>query len=137
MEIVIDGYNVIGSVHGLGKALEHQRSWLLQRLAMYDEIRAHRITVVFDGWQSGSIKEEAESRGGIRVVFSKQGEKADAVVIRLARSVGSGCVVVSSDREVRQAVEKIGVVAIYAEEFTEILRNCESGYNSNPRDLQQ
>jgi len=62
---------------------------------MYHEIRGHRITVVFDGWQSGSIKEETESRGGIRIVFSKQGQKADAVVIRLARSVGNGCVVLT------------------------------------------
>jgi predicted RNA-binding protein with PIN domain len=64
------------------------------------------------------------------VIYSRQGEKADSVVIRVARQKGSGCVVVSSDREVRNGVEKCGATAIYAGEFSEILRQLDDpGYH--------
>ena len=126
MEIIIDGYNLIGSTYGLGADLEHRRNWLVQRLSLYQEMRGHRIIVVFDGWNSGSIREMSEQpKQGLRVVFSRHGEKADSVVVRLARENGSGSVVVSSDREVRRAVAKFGAAAIYADEFGEILRNLE------------
>ena len=48
--------------------------------------------------------------------------------MRMAREKGSGCVVVSSDREVRNAVERFGAVAIYAAEFNQILRSVDGSY---------
>lgn len=135
MEIIIDGYNLIGSRYGLGADLERRRNWLVQRLSLYQEMKGHRVVVVFDGWKSGSIDEMSKQpKQGLRVVFSRQGEKADSVVIRLAREKGSGCVVVSSDREVRRAVAKFGAAAIYADEFGEILRNLE--LNAEPGESQ-
>jgi hypothetical protein len=47
------------------------------------------------------------------------------VVVRLAHQQGSGCVVVSSDREIRRAVEKFGATAIYAGEFNAILNSLD------------
>jgi uncharacterized protein len=125
MDIIIDGYNLIGSDRGLRGELEHQRNWLVQRLSLYQELRGHTVTLVFDGWKSGGLDEVLEVKHGLRVVFSRQGEKADSVIVRLARQKGSGCVVVTSDREVRRAVERFGAAAIYAGEFSHILRNIE------------
>ena len=125
MDIIIDGYNLIGNEHGLRGDLEHQRNWLLQRLSLYQEARGHNVVVVFDGWKSGLMDEVSETKQGIRIVFSRQGEKADSVIVRLARAKGSGCVVVTSDREVRRAVEKFGAAAVYADEFSRILRHLE------------
>lgn len=125
MDIIIDGYNLIGSEHGLTGGLEHQRNWLLQRLSIYQEAKGHTVAVVFDGWKAGWIDEVSEKKQGVRIVFSRQGEKADSVIVRLAREKGSGCVVVTSDREVRRAVEKFGAAAVYASEFSRILRNLE------------
>jgi predicted RNA-binding protein with PIN domain len=125
MDIIIDGYNLIGSEHGLTGGLEHQRNWLLQRLSIYQEAKGHNVAVVFDGWKAGWIDEVSEKKQGVRIVFSRQGEKADSVIVRLAREKGSGCVVVTSDREVRRAVEKFGAAAVYAREFSRILRNLE------------
>jgi uncharacterized protein len=125
MEIIIDGYNLIGSDRGLRGELEHQRNWLVQRLSLYQEVKGHAVTLVFDGWKSGSFDEVSEIKQGVRIVFSRQGEKADTVIVRLARQKGSGCVVVTSDREVRRAVERFGAAAIYAGEFSQILRNLE------------
>jgi predicted RNA-binding protein with PIN domain len=125
MEIIIDGYNLIASDRGLRGDLEHQRNWLVQRLSLYQEVKGHTVALVFDGWKSGSLDEVSERKHGVRIVFSRQGEKADSVIVRLARQKGSGCVVVTSDREVRRAVERFGAAAIYAGEFSQILRNLE------------
>ena len=125
MEIIIDGYNLIGSDRGLRGELEHPRNWLVQRLSLYKEVKRHAVTLVFDGWKLGSLDEVSEIKYGVRIVFSRQGEKADSVIVRLARQRGSGCVVVTSDREVRRAVERFGAAAIYAGEFSQILRNLE------------
>src|SRR5687768_1396263 len=125
MNIIIDGYNLIGSERGLRGDLEHQRNWLLQRLSVYQQVRGHTVVLVFDGWKTGLIDEVSENKHGVRIVFSRQGEKADSVIVRLARQKGSGCVVVTSDREVRRAVERFGAAAIYAGEFSQILRNLE------------
>ena len=123
MEIIIDGYNVIGSDAGLSGNLEHRRNLLAQHLASYSNNKGHGVTVVFDGWRSGSIDEVQQKRDGICVIYSRLGEKTDSVIVRLARKQGAGCVVVTSDREVRRAVERFGAVALHAGEFREMLRN--------------
>ena len=76
---------------------------------------------MFDGWRSGQAQEAKEKREGVTIIYSRIGETADAVVVRLAREKGSGCVVVTSDREIRKAVERFGAVAIYSSEFNQIL----------------
>jgi uncharacterized protein len=129
MDIIVDGYNLIGSDHGLTGALEHKRTRLIQQLAHYQQLKAFKVFVVFDGWRSGSIHEVAQTASGVTVIYSRQGEKADSVVIRIARTKGSGCVVVSSDREIRNAVEKFGAVAISAGEFGGILQQVERPYS--------
>jgi predicted RNA-binding protein with PIN domain len=59
-------------------------------------------------------------------MYSRAGEKADDVIVRITKAKGSSCVVVTSDREVRRVVEKFGAVAISAREFTDILRGLET-----------
>lgn len=126
MDIIIDGYNLIGSEQGLRGALEHKRRALVQQLARYQKAKGFFISVVFDGWNAGQFKEVTDKTDGVTVIYSRQGEKADDVVIRMARQRGNGCVVVSSDREVRKGVEKFGATAIYAGEFNEILRQLDA-----------
>ena len=123
IEVIIDGYNLIGSEKGLIGNLENKRAQLIQQLQQYQESKGYPITVVFDGWRSGWIHEVEERAGGVTVIFSQQGEKADSVIQRLAREMGNGCVVVTSDREVRNAVEASGAVAIYSGEFSAKLKN--------------
>src|SRR5215510_501601 len=137
MQIIIDGYNVIGSDSGLTGNLEHRRNLLVQRLAGYHRNKGHDITVVFDGWRSGSIDEVQQKRDGICIVYSRLGEKADSVVVSLARRQGAGCVVVTSDREVRSAVERFGAVALYAGEFGEMLRTPGEPFDDQEPDYSQ
>lgn len=128
MDVIVDGYNVIGAERGLQGALEHKRNRLIQQVAGYQKLKKFTITIVFDGWQTGSGKESEEKREGLRIIYSRYGEKADAVIIRIAREKGGGCVVVTSDREIRTAVERFGAVAIAAGEFSEILRGVKQPF---------
>jgi predicted RNA-binding protein with PIN domain len=133
MDLIIDGYNLIGSGQGLSGSLEHKRNWLVQQLSRYQKLKHYSLVVVFDGWRSGQANEVVEKRDGISVVYSRLGEKADAVIIRIGRQKGNGCVVVSSDREIRTAVERFGAVAISAGEFNTILQSLDglSGADEN------
>ena len=106
MDILVDGYNVIGSDAGLTGMLEHKRNWLVQQLSLYQQLKGYSVTVVFDGWRSGSANETEQKQNGLTIVYSQLGERADAVIIRRARQKGSGVVVVSSDREIRAAVQR-------------------------------
>jgi uncharacterized protein len=137
MEIIIDGYNVIGNDTGLTGNLEQKRNSLVQQLASYHKNKGHGVTVVFDGWRSGSIDEVEQKSNGICVVYSRLGEKADSVIVRRARKQGAGCVVVTSDREVRNAVERFGAAALYAGEFREMLCNLAQPFDGEEPDLTQ
>ena len=131
MDVIIDGYNLIASRQGLRGALEHKRNGLVRQLARYQKAKGFFVSVVFDGWKAGAFNEVNEKVEGVTVIYSRQGEKADSVVLRVARQRGSGCVVVSSDREVRNGVEKFGATAIYADEFNEILRHLDEPGNDD------
>ena len=126
MDLIIDGYNLLALDKRLDRGLEQSRNSLINNLVRYRQAKPMNLTVVFDGWRSGSASETRLAQDGIAIVYSRLGEKADAVVIRLAREKNSGAVVVSSDREIRNAVERFGAVAIHAHEFSEILQQLDN-----------
>jgi predicted RNA-binding protein with PIN domain len=130
MDLIVDGYNLIGSEHGLLGALEPRRNRLIQRLSAYQKIKGFRLTVVFDGWGSGRGDQTMEPKNGMTILFSRSNEKADDVIVRLARQKGAGSVVVTSDREIRRAVERFGAIAISAGDFSQILRALDRGSSS-------
>jgi predicted RNA-binding protein with PIN domain len=135
MDLIIDGYNLIGSGRGLEGGLEHKRNWLLQQLSRYQKLKQINVVVAFDGWRSGSANQVVEKKDGVAVIYSRLGEKADAVIVRVAREKGSGCVVVTSDREIRSAVERFGAVAVSADEFNQILRSLDGSYSDDEGDV--
>lgn len=121
MHIIIDGYNLIRQSDFLRQAertsLEAGRHLLVKTLATYNKRRRHRITVVFDGWVEGSFREEHMDEGGIHIVYSRRGERADEVIKRMCRPGGSELVVVSSDREVALHAERSGGVSLSSPDF--------------------
>jgi predicted RNA-binding protein with PIN domain len=121
MWIIVDGYNLIRQWPELAMLdradLESGRGALLQVLRAYQRARHHRITVVFDGRERGSLSGGAEKSGGVGVRYSRRGETADEVIARLVAEAGEGAVVVSSDREVQAAARRHGAAPLAAEEF--------------------
>jgi predicted RNA-binding protein with PIN domain len=93
----------------------------VERLAGYRKIKRHEITVVFDGWKSGSGDESHSVTGEIKVIYSRLGEKADAVIKRIVSSEKRQWIVVTSDREIADHAWASGSVVVSSEEFSDIL----------------
>ena len=121
MHIIIDGYNLIRQSDALRgaerRSLEEGRKALVRSLAHYKRFRGHRITVVFDGWEGGSPKEERDLAGGVEIIYSRLGEKADEVIKRLIASASEEILVVTSDREIASFAARRGKAAVAAPEF--------------------
>lgn len=132
MHLLIDGYNVIGSEKGLTGKLEERRKRFLERLQQYQARKGYPITVVFDGWRSGWIHEIEERVGDLTVIFSKRGETADDVIVRLARELGERGVVVSSDRELQRTAAACGATTVYATEFRAALEQSDGPFHAAP-----
>lgn len=126
--IIIDGYNVIGVLHS---DMEAERRRFIESLMEYRKQKGHEITVVFDGWREGRGSEQASVTGGVRVVYSALGEKADAVIKRMI-SAGTGrqWIVISSDRDIQAHAWARGAVPVGAEDF---LRRLESSGRQEKR----
>ncbi len=91
--------------------------------------------VVFDGWKSGSGTEHFSVRGGVKVIFSRIGEKADSVINRILSEDRREWIVVSSDREIAEHAWATGSIPVSAEEFVPFLgRLGMSAYASSPEE---
>ncbi|MBM4294218.1 MAG: hypothetical protein FJ126_04850 [Deltaproteobacteria bacterium] len=122
LHLIVDGYNVIRQVAGLqamdARDLEAGRGALLEMLAAYRKTRpAHKVTVVFDGWQGGELQESRDRYLGLIVVYSRRGERADEVIKRLLGREGRRAVVVSSDRELQTCARDAGAAWVAAAQF--------------------
>jgi uncharacterized protein len=121
MHIIVDGYNVIRQSDVLRgyerQSLEAGRKALIRGLAQYKRLRGHRITVVFDGWEGGSPLEERDLAGGVAIVYSRRGEKADEVIKRLVAAGSEEILVVTSDREIATFAARRGKGTIASPEF--------------------
>jgi predicted RNA-binding protein with PIN domain len=121
LHIIIDGYNLIRQSKSLrlieNQSIELGREALIDTLRAYKRLKSHIITVVFDGIQAPYPAPAKDRIKGIRVQFSRNGESADAVIERLARSEKEKALVVSSDRDLVQSCEACGAATINAEDF--------------------
>lgn len=123
MQIAIDGYNFIKQTDEFRRLeqieLQKGREGLIDRLVQYKRMKGYPITVVFDGAQAGRLAGHREHSKGIRIVFSKPGEKADDVLKRMATEARGGILIVTSDREVASFAEKKGAAIISVADFGE------------------
>ncbi len=112
--VLVDGYNIIKRdpiLSGLERrGLQVAREALFSRLLSSYDLRGNEITVVFDGQGE---RETADRWGALKIVYSRSGDSADAVIARLAAACKdpSQMVVLSDDRAVRQSVTQVGGVA--------------------------
>jgi uncharacterized protein len=125
MNILIDGYNLIRQSIELRRferqSLEAGRQALISWLARYRSRKDHRMTVVFDGWVSGSPQEERDYSCGISIIYSPRGVKADDILKRITASTDEEILVVSSDREVASYATRRGKAALSSLEFESIV----------------
>jgi predicted RNA-binding protein with PIN domain len=131
MHIIVDGYNLIrqsDTLRGCERiSLEAGRQALLRSLDGYRKLRGHRITVVFDGWVGGSPREERDRAGGLDIIYSRLGEKADEVIKRLLQRGSEEIMVVTSDREIASFAARRGKSSIASAAFASLLDGVAAG----------
>ena len=91
-------------------------------LIEYRKMRGHHIVVVFDGWKAGGGAESSSVRGGVKIIYSRLGEKADSVIKRVVSTERREWIVVSSDREIASHAWSLGSTPLSSEEFLPLLR---------------
>lgn len=121
MHLIVDGYNVIRQSPRLqlldAMDLQAGREALLELLARYRSWSHHQITVIFDGWQHGDLKESRDRHQGILIIYSRRGERADEVIKRLLHQERERALVVTSDREIQISAEQVKASWINAGQF--------------------
>ncbi|MCX5844803.1 MAG: NYN domain-containing protein [Deltaproteobacteria bacterium] len=131
MHIIIDGYNLIRQSDALRRherfSLEEGRKALIRSISLYKKQRGHKVTIVFDGWESGPADEERDRQEGIDIIYSRKGEKADDVIKRMVQKRAEETVVVSSDRDIVDFVSRRGGTAISSQEFEELISKVKTG----------
>ncbi len=90
--LIVDGYNMIFAREELAQLaradLEAARRQLCDRLSSYAAYRDCRLVVVFDGYRVRGNPGEKQEYAGIRVVFTRENETADAYIESLAAQIG-------------------------------------------------
>jgi uncharacterized protein len=77
--------------------------------------------VVFDGWKGGSGVQSHFLKGGVRIIYSRLGENADAVIKRIVSSEDRQWIVVTSDREIASYAWANGCIPVSSEVFLPII----------------
>lgn len=131
---IIDGYNVIGQSAKLTQiakeSLEEARIALLLDIANYNARVADEMIVVFDAYDVKTHERE-EVFHGLKVVYSKEKETADAVIERLVYDLYEKHIttikVVTSDLSEQHTIFGSGALRIPSREFiTHLQEEAES-----------
>ncbi|MCD2501797.1 NYN domain-containing protein [Clostridium sp. NSJ-145] len=127
--IFVDGYNVINSWSNLKRekeiSLDSARQKLVDILHNYGAINRCKIVIVYDGHRvTGNIENKYEHNKNLLVVFTKDGETADAYIEREVHNLGRRfeVYVVTSDSLEQQTIFQRGAVRISSIEFYNLVR---------------
>jgi len=104
---VIDGFNVIHKINQLRNS-NNPHLGLIRYLQAYELTgsRNNRVIIVFDG---GPNRDAIREKGSFEVFFSQDQSADDLIKVKLSQfKRTSEVVVVSDDREIRNAAKKFG-----------------------------
>ena len=122
-QLLIDGHNLIGQMPGLSLADPDDEQKLVALLRTYAQRKRAKIVVVFDSGLPGGRSREL-SGAGVTSIFAGSHTIADRILIERIRELKrpADWIVVSSDREVRQAAEQRKMLVRSSPEFVAIMR---------------
>ena len=125
LEIIVDGYNLINKWTLLKEKFrinpEEAREFLIEILAHYKRIKKHQIQIVFDAYNSFSLLPSSFPAKGVKVVFTPMGMTADTYIKKKVANHSEKYIVVTSDNDIKNSVEKTGSVHINSEDFIDKL----------------
>ncbi len=146
--LIVDGYNVIrsGSRYANITLPDYTDDYFnVARECLLNDVinyvgRDVEAAIVYDASEREGIVSEAQTIGGVRVIFSKPGQSADHLIEKLAhdaRARNVETIVVTSDATVQDTVFGEGVDRMSAEGFcAELARMdafCEESGASRPK----
>jgi len=107
--LVVDGYNIIYAWPEFEKltesGLEHARYKLVSILVNYSYLSGQKIFVVFDAHQVKNSLERTETVDSVEVIYTQQGETADAFIESLVgRLINEGIVYVATSDWAEQGI---------------------------------
>ena len=120
---IVDGYNIIFAWEDTAKAaetdLDAARRQLLDRLKSFASFRKCRMVVVFDGYKRKGNPGEKEQHDTLSVVYTAEGETADAYIESLVEQIGKNynVKVATSDGLVQLSSLRSGVLRMPASEL--------------------
>ena len=123
--LIVDGYNIIFAWEDLAEQaqsdLDAARRRLCDSLSSYAGFTKCRLVVVFDGYKQKGNPGEKTQDHNIQVVFTKEGETADAYIEALASRIGGNYAVrvATSDGLVQLSSFRSGVLRMSARELRE------------------
>ena len=121
--VIIDGYNVIHAWDSLKEianfSLEKARETLIDMLISYVAYTKTDVTLVFDAYLVKDGMGSEFSQSGVRVIFTKQDETADARIEAMMVELGPdyNIRVVTGDRLLQYSAVHSGILRMTAEEF--------------------
>jgi predicted RNA-binding protein with PIN domain len=118
MPILIDGHNLIGQLPMLSFEDPDDEEKLARLLSSYRARTGKAITVVFDPGGAVVLPRQRQL-GGVKIVFAPHGSNADRVIINRVQRLRNPneWLVVTSDRELSDNVERLGARVQSAEAF--------------------
>ncbi|MHC1720086.1 MAG: NYN domain-containing protein [Clostridiaceae bacterium] len=136
--IFVDGYNVIHSWPELKDVKEYSfetaRNKLIEMLNNYAAYKAYKVFIIFDAHLvKGSLEKQEKTGEHLTVVFTREGETADAFIERCIDSVGrkAEVSVVTSDSLEQQLIFQRGAVRISSIEFYHEIKDVENKIKGN------
>ena len=130
--IIADGYNMIFAWEDLKDLaqtdIDAARDRLITRLVNYKNISGKEVAVIFDAYNVKGGEGSSEDIGGLRVVFTRGGETADAYIERLVHEIGKSfnVKIASSDGMIQITALRMGVLRMSASELKGEVENAEA-----------
>ena len=121
--LIVDGYNMIFAWKELQETartdIAAARDRLSDLLESYSALRGTEVLLVFDAYKVPGGQGSTGKIEGFRVVYTKEGESADAFIERMVREIGKNynVKIVSSDGMIQLSALKSGTLRMSAREL--------------------
>ena len=121
--LIVDGYNMIFAWDALAQLaktdISAARDRLISLLSDYQGMRGIKTMLVFDGYKVRAGEGSGTDEDGLGIVYTKEGETADAYIQRLVQEIGKNynVRVASSDGMIQLFALRAGVLRMSASEL--------------------
>jgi len=127
LTIIVDGYNFIFNsyfkIRFKSDELQKLREETINFLSKYYNVKRNKVVVVFDGYNTGELSESKYNCQNIEIIYSKKDEKADDVIVRLAKSITGNLLIVTNDNDIRRRASSASCSCLDVDEFIRLAEN--------------